>query len=37
MAKILGHSVKTIEKWVNLFNQGSFQALRDKKRTGRHS
>ena len=37
VAKILGHTVKTIENWVNRFNEGSFQALRDETRTGRPS
>ena len=32
---LLGHSVKTIENWVNRFNSGGFEALRDEKRTGR--
>lgn len=37
VAKILGHTVKTIENWVNRFNEGSFQALKDETRTGRPS
>ena len=36
-AKILGHTVKTIENWVNQFNEDSFQGLRDEQRTGRPS
>ena len=37
VATILGHTVKTIENWVNRFNEGSFQALKDERRTGRPS
>jgi len=36
-ANILGHTVKTIENWVNRFNVDSFHGLRDEKRTGRPS
>mgnify|MGYP001769034654 CR=1 FL=1 len=35
VADFLGHSVKTIENWVNRFNEEGFQALRDEQRTGR--
>ena len=34
-ANILGHTVTTIENWVNRFNKGSFASLRDEPRTGR--
>jgi transposase len=34
-AKILGHTVTTIENWVNRFNKGGFNSLRDEPHTGR--
>ncbi|WP_319579939.1 helix-turn-helix domain-containing protein [uncultured Methanospirillum sp.] len=34
-AKILGHTVTTIENWVNRFNEGGFKSLRDEPHTGR--
>ena len=34
-AKILGHTVTTIENWVNHFNNGGFNSLRDEPHTGR--
>jgi len=34
-AKILGHTVTTIENWVNRFNNGGFNSLRDEPHTGR--
>ncbi len=37
VAEYFDHSVKTIENWVNRFNEGGFEALRDEKRTGRPS
>jgi transposase len=36
-AKILGHTVTTIENWVNRFNRGGFNSLRDELHTGRPS
>lgn len=36
-AKILGHTVTTIENWVNRFNSGGFNSLRDEPHTGRPS
>lgn len=36
-AKILGHTVTTIENWVNRFNSGGFSSLRDEPHTGRPS
>lgn len=37
VACTFGHTVKTIENWVNRFNLGSYDALRDEKHTGRPS
>lgn len=34
-AKILGHTVTTVENWVNRFNNGGFISLRDEPHTGR--
>nr|WP_319537589.1 winged helix-turn-helix domain-containing protein [uncultured Methanospirillum sp.] len=34
-AKMLGHTVTTIENWVNRFNKGGFNSLRDEIHTGR--
>ena len=34
-AEILGHTVTTIENWVNRFNNGGFNSLRDEPHTGR--
>ncbi len=34
-AKILGHTVTTIENWVNRFNKGGFNSLKDEPHTGR--
>ena len=35
VADLLGHSVKTIENWVNRFNKGGFNSLMDDPHTGR--
>jgi len=37
VARLLGHTSKTIENWVNRFNSDGFNALRDEKRSGRPS
>lgn len=35
VADLLGHTVKTIENWVNRFNEGGFNSLKDEPHTGR--
>ena len=37
VAGMLGHSPRTVESWVNDFNETGFSALYDKERTGRPS